>query len=53
MKKTILTVIAFLILSASVFAQRDSVVSVTTAYITPLNTGLQLADEEEEDEFVK
>lgn len=40
-------------LSVSVFAQRDSLLSVTTAYITPLNTGLQLADEEEEAQFVK
>jgi hypothetical protein len=53
MKKNIFSVVAFLILSVSVFAQRDSVVPVTTAYITPLNTGLQLQDEEEEDEFVK
>ena len=53
MKKNIFIVVAFLILSVSVFAQRDSVVPVTTAYITPLNTGLQLQDEEEEDEFVK
>ena len=48
-----LTVVAFLMLSASIFAQRDSVLSVTTAYITPLNTGVQLADEEEEEEFVQ
>jgi hypothetical protein len=43
-------------LSASAFAQRDSVVPVTTAYITPLHSGLQLEDEEEEEEeeeFVK
>jgi len=53
MKKNIFSVVAFLILSVSVFAQRDSVVPVTTAYITPLNTGLQLQDEEEEDEFVQ
>ena len=53
MKKNIFIVVAFLVLSASVFAQRDSVLSVTTAYITPLNTGLQLADEEEEAQFVK
>jgi len=53
MKKNILSVVAFLMLSVSVFAQLDSVVSVTTAYITPLNTGLQLADEEEEAQFVK
>ncbi len=46
-------VVAFLIFSVSVFAQRDSMVPVTTAYITPLHTGLQLQDEEEEDEFVK
>ncbi len=52
MKKNIF-IVAFLILSVSVFAQRDSVVPVTTAYITPLHTGLQLQDEEEEDEFVK
>lgn len=39
--------------SANLFAQRDSVLSVTTAYITPLNNGLQLADEEEEAQFVK
>jgi len=53
MKKNIFSVVAFLILSVSVFAQRDSVVPVTTAYITPLNTGIQLHDEEEEDEFVQ
>lgn len=53
MKKNIFSVIAFLILSVSVFAQRDSVVPVTTAYITPLNSGLQLQDEEEEEEFVQ
>ena len=53
MKKNIFIVIAFLVLSVSAIAQRDSVLSVTTAYITPLNTGIQLADEEEEDEFVK
>jgi hypothetical protein len=52
MKKNIF-IVAFLILSVSVFAQRDSMVPVTTAYITPLHTGLQLQDEEEEDEFVK
>ena len=52
MKKNIF-IVAFLILSVSVFAQRDSVVPVTTAYITPLHTGLPLQDEEEEDEFVK
>ena len=50
MKKNMLTVVAFLMLSASIFAQRDSVLSVTTAYITPLNSGLQLQDEEVEDE---
>ena len=49
MKKNMLTVVAFLMLSASIFAQRDSVVPVTTAYITPLNSGLQLQDEEEEE----
>ena len=52
MKKNIF-IVAFLILSVSVFAQRDSMVPVTTAYITPLHTGIQLQDEEEEDEFVK
>ncbi len=52
MKKNIF-IVALLMLSVSVFAQRDSVVPVTTAYITPLHTGLQLQDEEEEDEFVK
>ena len=51
MKKNIF-IVAFLILSVSVFAQRDSVVPVTTAYITPLNTGLPLQDEEEEDDFL-
>jgi FKBP-type peptidyl-prolyl cis-trans isomerase len=53
MKKNIINVVLLLMLSASAFAQRDSMVSVTTAYITPLNSGLQLADEEEEDQFVK
>lgn len=53
MKKNILSIVTFLMLSASVFAQRDSVLSVTTAYITPLNTGLPLVDEEEESQFVK
>jgi FKBP-type peptidyl-prolyl cis-trans isomerase len=53
MKKNIFSVVLFLMLSVSVVAQRDSVLSVTTAYITPLNTGLQLADEEEESQFVK
>jgi len=53
MKKNIFSVLVFLMLSASAFAQRDSVLSITTAYITPLNTGLQLQDEEEEDQFVK
>jgi hypothetical protein len=53
MKKNIFSVIVLLMMSGSLFAQRDSVVPVTTAYITPLNTGLQLQDEEEEDEFVK
>ena len=53
MKKNIFSVVALLMLSGSLFAQLDSVVPVTTAYITPLNTGLQLLDEEEEDEFVK
>jgi hypothetical protein len=52
MKKNIFSVVVLLMLSGSLFAQRDSVVPVTTAYITPLNTGLQLQDEEEEDEFV-
>jgi len=52
MKKNIF-IVAFLMLSASIFAQRDSVLSVTTAYITPLNSGLQLQDEEEEEEFVQ
>ena len=47
MKKNIFSVVLFLMLSLGVFAQRDSLLSVTTAYITPLNTGLQLADEEE------
>ena len=53
MKKNIFSVVLFLMLSACAFAQRDSVLSITTAYITPLNTGLQLQDEEEEDQFVK
>ncbi len=53
MKKNIFSVLVFLMLSASAFAQLDSVLSITTAYITPLNTGLQLQDEEEEDQFVK
>jgi hypothetical protein len=53
MKKNIFSVIVLLMMSGNLFAQRDSVVPVTTAYITPLNTGLQLQDEEEEDEFVK
>ena len=52
MKKNIFSVLVFLMSSASAFAQRDSVLSITTAYITPLNTGLQLQDEEEEDQFV-
>ena len=53
MRKNIFSVVLFLMLSVSAFAQRDSVLSVTTAYITPLNNGLQLQDEEEEDQFVK
>lgn len=53
MKKNIFSVVLFLMMSACAFAQRDSVLSITTAYITPLNTGLQLQDEEEEDQFVK
>lgn len=53
MKKNIFSVVLFLMVSACAFAQRDSVLSITTAYITPLNTGLQLQDEEEEDQFVK
>ena len=53
MKKNIFSVLVFLMWSASVFAQRDSALSITTAYITPVNTGLQLQDEEEEDQFVK
>ena len=52
MKKNIFIVV-LLLLSVSVFAQRDSVVPVTTAYITPLHTGLPLQDEEEEEEFVQ
>ena len=53
MRKNIFSVVLLLMLTVSVFAQRDSVVSVTTAYITPLHTGLHLQDEEEEDQFVK
>jgi FKBP-type peptidyl-prolyl cis-trans isomerase len=53
MKKNIFSVVLFLMLSACAFAQRDSVLSVTTAYITPLNTGLALQDEEEDDQFEK
>jgi len=53
MKKNIFSVVLLLMLSASAFAQRDSVVPVTTAYITPLHSGLQLEDEEEEEQFVK
>ena len=53
MKKNIFSIVLFVTLSGSLFAQSDSVLSVTTAYITPLNTGLQLQDEEEEDQFVK
>ncbi|MEY4380858.1 MAG: hypothetical protein RJA92_238 [Bacteroidota bacterium] len=53
MKKNIFIAIVCLLLTANVFAQRDSLVAVTTAYITPLNTGLALQDEEEEDQFVK
>ena len=53
MKKNIFSVLVFLMLNVIAFAQRDSVLSITTAYITPLNTGLQLQDEEEEDQFVK
>ena len=53
MKKNIFIFVLFLMLSACAFAQRDSVLSVSTAYITPLNTGLALQDEEEEDQFVK
>ena len=53
MKKNIFSVVVLLMLSGGLFAQLDSVVPVTTAYITPLHTGLQLQDEEEEDQFVK
>jgi len=53
MKKNIFIVVLFLMFSANLFAQRDSVLSVTTAYITPLNNDLQLADEEGEAQFVK
>ena len=53
MKKNIFSVVLLLMLSGNLFAQGDSALSVTTAYITPLNTEIQLQDEEEEDQFVK